>query len=342
MEVSSVTLNSLWFILIGILFCGFFVLEGFDFGVGILMPFIAKNDSERRVVINTIGPVWDGNEVWLLTAGGAMFAAFPNWYATLFSGFYLALFLMLVALIGRGVAFEFRSKVENVRWRTTWDWVIFGGSLLPPLLWGVAMADMMKGVPIDAKMNYVGTFWNLLSPYSIIGGLSVVLIFIVHGALFITLKTKDTLHDRANKTALRVGGLATLLTFLFVVLSYFQTDIFQNKGIDPGAIPILAGLALFMVRYSIQKKHTGWAFTLTTVTIALSTLTIFVGLFPRVMVSSLNPSWSLTIYNAASNPYTLKVMTIVALTLVPIVLAYQAWNYWIFRRRLTAEDHLDY
>ncbi|OGX68365.1 MAG: cytochrome d ubiquinol oxidase subunit II, partial [Paenibacillus sp. RIFOXYA1_FULL_44_5] len=183
-------LNTVWFMLIAVLFIGFFFLEGFDFGVGILLPFLGREDSDRRVIINTIGPFWDGNEVWFITAGGAMFAAFPNWYATLFSGFYLALFLLLVALIGRGVAFEFRSKLEHTGWKTTWDWIIFFGSLLPPLLWGVALANLMRGVPIDAHMNYVGTFWDLLNIYAVVCGVSVVMMFILHGALFLALKTE--------------------------------------------------------------------------------------------------------------------------------------------------------
>ncbi|QSO47044.1 cytochrome d ubiquinol oxidase subunit II [Alicyclobacillus mengziensis] len=335
-------LNILWFILIAVLFIGFFFLEGFDFGIGIIMPFLGKNDIERRVIINSIGPFWDGNEVWLLTAGGAMFAAFPNWYATLFSGFYFALFLLLVALIGRGVAFEFRSKYDNPKWRGTWDWVIFGGSLLPPLLWGVALANLMRGVPIDAKMNFVGTFWGLLNTYSLVGGAAVILLFVLHGSLFLSLKTDGELQQRARTVALGVGAWTTVLMLFFVVLSYFDTDMFTRHGVDPGSVPILAGLALFSVQYFIRAKHDGWAFAMTGLTIALSTVTVFMDLFPRVMVSSLNPNWSLTIYNAASNPYSLKVMTIVALTLVPIVLAYQIWTYWVFRRRLHLSDHLDY
>jgi len=336
------SLNVLWFSLIVILFMGFFFLEGFDFGVGILTPFLGKTDIERRVIINSIGPFWDANEVWLLTAGGGMFAAFPNWYATLFSGFYLALFVMLVALIGRGVAFEFRSKVDSVKWRATWDWVIFGGSLLPPLLWGVALANIVKGVPIDAQMNYVGGFWNLINIYSVVGGFATVLLFVLHGSLFLTLKTDGEIRERARNAAMRIGGLATLMLFLFVVLSYFWTDMFSKQGIDPGPVPIVAGIALVSVRFLIRSKHFGWAFVMTGLTIILSTLTVFLGLFPRVMISSLNPRWSLTIYNAASNHYSLQVMTIVALTVVPIVLAYQVWNYWVFRQRVTPADHLDY
>ena len=335
-------LNILWFALIVVLFMGFFFLEGFDFGVGMLLPFLGREDVERRILINSIGPFWDANEVWLLTAGGAMFAAFPNWYATLFSGFYLALFLMLLALIGRGVAFEFRSKVDNSTWRRTWDWVIFFGSLLPPLLWGVALANIMRGVPIDARMNYVGGFWNLINVYSVVAGVATVLLFVLHGALFLTIKTEGVLRERARAAALRIGGLTTVLLFVFLVLSYLWTDMFTKKGIDPGPVPVAAGIALISVRFLTRSRHLGWAFGMTGVTIILSTLTVFLGLFPRVMISSLNPNWSLTIYNAASNHYSLQVMTIIALTVIPFVLAYQLWNYWVFRQRVKPADHLDY
>lgn len=335
-------LETVWFILITVLFIGFFFLEGFDFGVGMLTPFLGKTDTERRVVINTIGPFWDGNEVWLITAGGAMFAAFPNWYATLFSGFYMALFLMLLALIGRGVAFEFRSKLEDPKWRSFWDWVICIGSLLPALLWGVALANLMRGVPIDASMNYIGSFWDLLSIYSVAGGASMVLLFLLHGALFLTLKTDGLLRERARGVAQRIGAWTSVVLLLFVVLSYFETDMFTSQGLSPGTVPVLAGMALLSVHFLIKAGRDGWAFIMTGATIVLSTITVFMLLFPNVMISSLNPEWSLTIYNAASNTYTLKVMTIVAATVLPFVLAYQIWTYWVFRKRVTAEDHLDY
>ena len=271
-----------------------------------------------------------------------MFAAFPNWYATLFSGFYMALFLMLVALIGRGVAFEFRSKLENPRWRKMWDIIIFAGSLLPPLLWGVALANLMRGVPIDANMNYVGSFWDLLSLYSVTAGVSIVLLFLLHGALFLSLKTEGELKERARRFANRIGAWTSAALFLFVILSYFETDMFTREGINPGMVPILAGIALLSVHFFLKAGRDGWAFVMTGTTITLSTITVFMSLYPRVMISSLNPDWSLTIYNAASNTYTLEVMTIVALTTVPLVVAYQAWTYWVFRKRVSASDHLDY
>ncbi|NQX70728.1 cytochrome d ubiquinol oxidase subunit II [Paenibacillus alba] len=335
-------LETLWFVLITVLFVGFFFLEGFDFGVGMLTPFLGKTDTERRVLINAIGPVWDGNEVWFITAGGAMFAAFPGWYATLFSGFYMALFLMLIALIGRGVAFEFRSKLPNTKWRQTWDWIIFFGSLLPPLLWGVALANLMKGVPIDAKTNYVGTFWDLISPFSVMAGISIVLLFLLHGALYLALKTEGELRERARQAAKRFGAWASAVLLLFVLLCYFQTDMFTRDGIIPGMVPLTAGMALLSVHFFLKAGRDGWGFIMTGLTITLSTITVFMSLFPRVMISSLNPEWTLTIYNTASNTYTLKVMTIIALTTVPLVIAYQAWTYWVFRKRISVKDHLEY
>ncbi|MCL4302570.1 MAG: cytochrome d ubiquinol oxidase subunit II [Anaerolineae bacterium] len=335
-------LNTLWFILITILFIGFFILEGFDFGVGILLPFLGRNDWERRLIINTIGPVWDANEVWIITAGGAIFAAFPNWYATMFSGFYLALVLMLLALIVRGVAFEFRSKDKHPRWRATWDWLICIGSAVPALLWGVALGNLLRGVPIDADMNYVGGFFNLLNPYALLGGLTTLSMFILHGAIFLNLKTTTDVAARATATTKKVGPVATVLVFLFVVAGYFMTDAFTRLGVDPGIIPLSAGAALLAAGWFIHRQRTGWAFIMTAVTIALSTITIFMSLYPRVIVSSLNPDWSLTIYNASSSPYTLKVMTIVALIFVPVVLIYQGWTYWVFRHRLDRDSQLEY
>ncbi|NNJ08845.1 cytochrome d ubiquinol oxidase subunit II [Chloroflexales bacterium ZM16-3] len=335
-------LNILWFILVTVLFIGFFILEGFDYGVGILLPILGKNDTERRVIINTIGPVWDGNEVWLLTAGGAIFAAFPNWYATLFSGFYLALFLMLLALIVRAVAFEFRSKDEDPRWRAAWDAGIVFGSAVPSLLWGVALGNLLRGVPIDANMNYVGSFFDLLNPYALIGGLASLSMFILHGAIFLNLKTSGELSARALRITRQVGPVATAIMVAFMVATYLMTDAFTRLGVDPGPVPIAAMGALFGAAYFVKSGHMGWAFIMTSLNIALSVITIFMSLFPRVMVSSLNPDWSLTIYNASSSPKTLTVMTVVALVFVPIVLIYQGWSYWVFRQRLSVESELTY
>jgi cytochrome bd ubiquinol oxidase subunit II len=336
------TLNTLWFILITVLFTGFFFLEGFDYGVGILLPFLGKNDRERRAIINTIGPFWDGNEVWLLTAGGAMFAAFPNWYATLFSGFYLALFLMLVTLIVRGVAFEFRSKDKNPTWRAVWDWMIFVGSLVPSVLWGVAFGNLMRGVPIDGGMHYVGDFWYLLNPYALAGGLASLSAFTLHGAIFLSLKTRGPVTDRAHAAAARLWLPTVILVFIYVVAGYFATDMFTRLGVNPGVVPVGAGVALLLAGWFIRNKRDGWAFAMTGLTIAFSAITIAMGLYPRLMVSSLNPDWSLTIYNASSSPYTLEVMSIVALIFVPVVLLYQGWSYWVFRERIGGDRPLEY
>ncbi len=337
-----IDLNTVWFILIGVLFTGFFFLEGFDYGVGILMPFLGKTDQQRRVIINSIGTFWDGNEVWLLTAGGAMFAAFPHWYATLFSGFYLALLLILLALIVRGVAFEFRSKHDHPRWRTTWDWGLCVGSFVPALLWGVALANIIRGVPIDAEMNYVGGFFNLLNPFALVGGLAFLSVFLLHGAIFLNLKTEGDIRERARRTAQRIWPVSLALVLGFVVYGYFATDMFTRLGVNPGVFPVFAGIALASVGWFLSRSFCGWAFAMTGLTIAFSTITVFMGLFPRVMVSSLDAANHLTIYNASSTPYTLKVMTIIALVFTPIVLVYQGWTYWVFKRRLSETSELEY
>jgi len=335
-------LNILWFILIAVLYIGFFVLEGFDFGVGILLPFLGKDDKTRRMMINTIGPHWDGNEVWLLTAGGATFAAFPEWYATMFSAFYLALFLLLGALIVRGVAFEFRSKDQHPRWRSLWDWCIFVGSLVPPLLLGVAFANMMHGMPIDADMNYVGGFFNLLNPYALVVGLMAVALCVVHGALFLEMKTADDLRTASHKAAWRAWPVPLRGVIAAAVGTYLSTDMLRHLGVNPGTIPLAGIVTLLLAGYFIRKNLTNWAFIMTALTILFTVATSFMILFPDVMVSSIDPAYSLTIYNASSTPYTLKVMTIIALLFVPVVLIYQGWSFWVFRGRITEESVLEY
>lgn len=330
-------LNILWFILIAVLYIGFFVLEGFDFGVGMLLPFLAKNDNERRAMINTIGPHWDGNEVWLLTAGGATFAAFPMWYATMFSGFYIPLFLLLVALIIRGVAFEFRSKDDNPRWRAMWDWAIIIGSFIPALLLGVAFANLARGVPIGEDFQYAGGFFNLLNWYALLGGVATVLTFALHGAIFLSMKTTAELMERSQKAARRLWIPTVVVLGLFAVGTYLETDILSRLGVNPGLIPILAMAAILLVGFFLRRKQEMWAFVMTSLAIATSLITLFMIMFPRVMISTLNPEWSLTIYNAASSERTLTVMTIVALIFVPLVLIYQGWSYWVFRKRITAD-----
>ncbi|MEF2293552.1 cytochrome d ubiquinol oxidase subunit II [Virgibacillus dokdonensis] len=335
-------LSEVWFILIAVLFVGFLFLEGFDFGVGMAMRFVAKTPGERRVLINTIGPVWDGNEVWLITAGGAMFAAFPNWYATLFSGLYMPLVIMLLLLIGRGVAFEFRSKLDNPKWRDTWDWTIFISSLLNPLLWGVVFAALMAGLPIDSEMNIYASVFDYITPYTLIGGIAITLLCFLHGLFFITLKTTGDLQIRARETAKKIVYGVGIALIAFVVASYFYTDIFQVRGAILIPIFALIVLAVVLAGSFAKKSRDGWAFTMTGLTIALTVTSVFVGLFPRVMVSSLNHAFDLTIHNAASGDYSLKVMTIVAVTLLPFVLGYQIWSYYVFRKRIKEEEHLEY
>jgi cytochrome d ubiquinol oxidase subunit II len=335
-------LNTLWFILIAVLYSGFFLLEGFDFGVGILLPFLGKEDKTRRMMINTIGPHWDGNEVWLLTAGGATFAAFPNWYATMFSSFYLALFLLLFALIVRGVAFEFRSKDRRPKWRSLWDWCIFIGSLVPPLLLGVAFANMLRGMPIDADMNYVGGFWNLLNPYALVVGLMSVSLCVLHGAIFLESKTVDDLRAASHKAAWRTWPVVILLVIAAVVGTYLSTDILLQLGVNPGMMPLAGIAALFLAGYFIRKEKAGWAFIMTGLTLVITVATTFLILYPNVMVSSLDPAYNLTIYNASSSDYTLRVMTIVALLFVPVVLIYQGWSFWVFRGRISEDSALEY
>jgi cytochrome d ubiquinol oxidase subunit II len=339
-----VSLNDLWFGLIAVLFTGFFVLEGFDYGVGILLPFLGKTDQERRVLLGTIGPFWDANEVWLITAGGAMFAAFPHWYATMFSGFYLALLLMLLALIVRAVAFEFRSKDRHPVWRTTWDWAIFIGSVVPAFLWGVALANLIRGVPIDASMDYVGGFLNLLNPFALLAGVTSLVGFAFHGAVFLGLRTLGELLTRAQAAARRLW-LPCVLVAAAAIAAALASGVLNKADGRTGMTPIFAvgaGLALLAAGWLLRSKKDGWAFGMTALAIAFFVATLFFGLYPRVMVSSLNPDWSLTVTSAASSAYTLRIMSIVALIFVPIVLLYQGWSYWVFRKRVSPTDTLEY
>jgi len=336
-------LNTIWFILIAILFIGFFILEGFDFGVGMLLPILGRGktptetDLKRRVMINTIGPFWDGNEVWLLTAGGAIFAAFPLWYATLFSGFYLPFLLLILALIMRGVAFEFRSKDEHTRWRKLWDWSIFAGSLVPAFFLGVTFSNLARGVPIDEHMNYIGGFFYLLNPYAVIGGIATILVFSLHGAIFLSLKTTENIQRDAKRMAWHLWIPALISLLLLLISTYLSTGILTQLGVNPGVIPITGIIAALLAGYFIRRNRLGLAFSMTIITIAASLVTFFLMIYPDLMISTIDPAYSLTIYNASSSPYTLRIMTIVALILVPVVLLYQGWSYWIFRKRIKAE-----
>jgi cytochrome d ubiquinol oxidase subunit II len=301
------------------------------------LPFLGKKDEERRAIINTIGSVWDGNEVWLLTAGGATFAAFPHWYATMFSGFYLALFLLLVGLILRGISFEYRSKDSNPAWRHRFDWMIAIGSFLASLLLGAAFANLARGVPINEKMMYTGNLFTLLNPYGLIGGLTTVIVFLLHGANFLGLKLDGELRERVVAASKKIYVAAVIITTVLLVSTYFYTDIASKLGIDPGITPIASYVALLVTIYFINRKMEGWAFIMTALHIVLTQVTFFMLMFPRVMISSTDPAYSLTIYNASSSQYTLTVMSIVALIFVPIVLVYQGWTYYMFRKRITTD-----
>ena len=322
-------LTTVWFILIAVLRIGYFCLEGFDFGVGMLLPVLARDDRERRVLLNTIGPVWDGNEVWLLVAGGATFAAFPEWYATLFSGFYLPLLLILLALIVRGLAFEYRAKHDSDQWRARWDAAIIVGSVVPALLWGVAFANILRGVPIDADREYVGGFFNLLNPYALLGGATTLLLFLAHGAMFIALKTDGPIRHRARTFAVGTGVAAAVVTVGFLGWTQVDTGSAASAVLFAlAAVALLAGLA------AVRSAREGWGFLGTFVAIALGVAGLFVALFPNVMPTSLATGVDLTTTTAAATPYTLKIMTVVAVIFTPVVLLYQGWTYWVFRKRI--------
>ncbi|WP_234340212.1 cytochrome d ubiquinol oxidase subunit II [Gorillibacterium timonense] len=337
------SLNELWFILVAVLFVGFFFLEGFDFGVGMSTQFIAKNDGERRVLINSIGPFWDANEVWLITAGGAMFAAFPHWYATMFSGFYTALVFVLLALIVRAVGFEFRGKLDSEKWRKTWDVCIFIGSLLPPLLLGVAFSAIMKGLPIGQDMEMrASLFGDIINGYTLLGGITLTVLCLVHGLMFTTLRTVGPLQERARSLAKKLYLPLAVLLVGFGIWTYFATDLFTEHFAELVVAGVLLVIVYLLAGYFIQKKRDGWAFGMTGGIIILSVASMFIGLFPRVMISSIDKAFSLTLDTAASSPYTLKVMSIVALTLLPFVLGYQIWSYFVFHKRVHEKQHLEY
>ncbi|GAA0424118.1 cytochrome d ubiquinol oxidase subunit II [Streptomyces luteireticuli] len=322
-------LHDFWFLLIAVLWTGYFFLEGFDFGIGVLTKALARDRTERRVLINTIGPVWDANEVWLLTAGGATFAAFPDWYATLFSGFYLPLLVVLVCLIVRGVAFEYRHKRDGERWQRNWEHAIFWCSLIPAFLWGVAFANIVRGVPIGPDKNFTGGVGDLLSPYALLGGLLTLVLFTFHGAVFAALKTVGDIRHRARAFAARSGLAAGVLAVVF--LAWTQADAGNGRSL-PALVVAVAALAAALVMNGRGRE--GWAFALSGLTVVAAFATLFLALFPDVMPSSSNAEWSLTVANAASSPYTLRIMTWVAGFATPVILAYQAWTYWVFRQRI--------
>lgn len=333
------SLQTTWFLLIAVLWIGYFILEGFDFGVGTLLPFVSKNEADRRAVLTTLGPVWDGNEVWVLVAGGATFAAFPEWYATLFSGFYLPLFLILVSLIVRGVAFEYRSKYGKAQWRQRWDIAIVIASFLPALLWGVAFANIVRGVPIemsaDKNLEYVGGFFNLLNPYALLGGVVTLTVFLTHGAVFLSLKTDGGIRERSRALALKLGLVAAVAAVAFLAWTNLMLPEFNALVFG---LSLLVAVFWLVGLFSLLKVREGWAFIFSAATIATFVATLFYALYPRVMPSSISSKFDLTITNASSTPYTLKVMTVVAVVMTPLVLIYQGWTYWVFRKRVSASQ----
>jgi cytochrome d ubiquinol oxidase subunit II len=334
-------LQTLWFVLIAVLWSGYFLLEGFDFGVGMLLPFLPKDERERRMMFETIGPVWDGNEVWLVMAGGATFAAFPAWYGTMFSGFYIALLLVLFFLIVRVLSFEWREKSESARWRSTWKWANAVGSFGASLIWGVALSNLLYGVPINSSGDFSGTFWDLFSVYTVLGGVTLVLLFAFHGATFLTLRTTGDLCERAASAARRLSVVAALVVAGFLSWTVAVAVDRNDKSVFPPILPAVLGIAaVALATFFALRRRSGLAFTMTAAAAVLWVATVFTSLYPRVMVSSTGFGNSLTIDNASSAHYTLAVMSVVAAIFVPLILLYQGWTYRVFRARVGGEEQV--
>lgn len=329
-------LATIWFWVVAFLFVGYFVLDGFDFGVGMSLPFLGKNDVSRRQVINTIGPVWDLNETWVIVAGASLFASFPEWYATLFSGFYLPLLLILLALILRGVSFEYRHQRESRKWKQGFDRMIVIGSVVPALLWGVAFGNIVQGVAIDENHIYVGGFFSLLNPYALLVGVTTLLLFFLHGVLFVALKTDGQVHEDAQKLA-KKAAIPTILVAAATVIWTVAIAMGREAPllwlvIGAGALAAVSLIAA--VGFSLVRRE-GWAFFAGMLTVMFAVVMLFSALFPFVMPSTIDPAYSLTIANASSTPYTLQIMSWTALIALPLVIAYQTWTYWVFRKRVT-------
>jgi cytochrome d ubiquinol oxidase subunit II len=325
-------LHTIWFIVIAVFWVGFFVLEGFDFGVGVLHLFIGRNDTERRVAINTIGPWWDGNEVWLIVAGASMFAAFPGWYATMFSALYLALVLLLVALFARGVSFEYRGKSESPRWRTGWSRALAIGSALIPLLIGVALGDLLHGLPINSQHEFTGNFFDLLTGYGLMTGVALLALCLLHGATFLALRTTGEIRDRARAAGRMLGFVAIVANIAWCI----WTLVVIGGGTVPEPTQIFGVIAVIFAQRLVTSGNDGWAFVASGFAIAASIGQIFIALYPNVMVSSTNHAYNLTVNNSASGHYALVVMTVVAVLFMPLVLLYQGWSFHVFRRRVGA------
>ena len=334
------TLQVVWYCLIAVLWIGYLVLEGYDYGVAMLLPFLGKNEKERRVIVNTIGPLWDGNEVWLLTAGGAMFAAFPGWYATLFSGLYLPLFLILVGLIIRGVSFEYRAKHPDARWRNAFDWMACIGSFIVSLVFGVGFANFIIGMPVALAEGsnhlhvFTGGFWSLFSPFALLGGVVLVVLFLFHGANFLTLKTRGIVHDRAKAFAAKIGLAAIIGGAIYLVWA----NLAHSIGALGWALTAVAAVALIASWLAIRADRDGWAFASTTLAILLVAVWIFVRMWPNLGFVNSGTGLPLDRVTAASTELTLSIMTGAAVVFVPIVLAYQAWSVWVFRKRISTKN----
>lgn len=335
-------LQFLWFILIGVLFAGFFFLEGFDFGVGMSTRILAKDREERSQIIESIGPVWDGNEVWLLTAGGAMFASFPYWYASVFSGYYLILFTILFGLIIRGVSFEFRGKMETEKGRNFWDWTLFFGSIIPPFFFGVLFTSMVGGMPLDADGNMTATFTSYFTPFSLVGGVALTLLCLLHGFNYIRLKTIGEVRDRAVAYGKKLYLVLFVGLVAFAGLLYVSTDFFDIHPVSTLAWLVVIVLLSVLATYGIYKDKEWLSFITSGLTLIALVALLFFGLFPRVMVSSISPDFDLMIKTASSSPYTLKLMTWLSLSILPFVIAYQSWSYYVFRKRITKEKAVKY
>jgi cytochrome d ubiquinol oxidase subunit II len=332
-------LQILWFCLIAVLWSGYFLLEGFDFGVGMLLPFLPKDERERGTMFETIGPVWDGNEVWLVIAGGATFAAFPAWYGTMFSGFYVALLLVLFFLIIRVVSFEWREKSESPGWRTVWMWANAVGSFGASLIWGVGLSNLLHGVPIDSSGDFSGTFWDLFSGYTVLGGVTIVLLFAFHGSTFLTLRTTGDLCERAAAAARRLSVVAALAVAGFLSWTVAVAVDRNDKDVFPPILPAVLGIAaVALAMLFVFGRRSGWAFMMTAFATVLWVATIFTSLYPRVMVSSSDFANSLTVDSASSAHYTLAVMSVVAAIFLPLVLLYQGWTYHVFRARIGGDE----
>jgi cytochrome bd ubiquinol oxidase subunit II len=337
-----VDLVALWFWLLALTFTLYFFLEGFDFGVDVLRPLLARSEAEERALTGTIGPFWDGNEVWVIAAAGIMFSTFPIWYGALFSGMYPVFVVILLALLLRGVSFEYRNQVNRQRWRDVWDWMSFGGSVVPAFLWGLVLAKIIEGLALDADANVVGGIGELFTPFSVVGGFATLLLFMLHGANFLLLRLHvDTeLHARARTAALRWGALATVAILAFVVMGYVTEGLFANFGVLPWVFPIAAAATLASIWLALTLRRDTLAFVMSGLTIVFSTVTVFLALYRRgvVLPSTLDPAFSLTLRESASQPYTLVLMTWVGAIFLPLIVGYQIWNYYVFRDRIRPDE----